>query len=51
MKEFSVNMAAGMVWKEKAPNNLYSTMQEAEKRMYADKAEYYKTSGIDRRRR
>ena len=51
MKEFSVNMAVGMVWKEKAPNNLYPTVQEAEQRMYADKAEYYKTSGIERRRR
>ena len=51
MKEFSVNMAAGMVWKEKATDNLYPTVQEAEQLMYADKAEYYKTSGIERRRR
>ena len=51
MKEFSVNMAAGMVWKEKATNDLYPIVQEAEQLMYADKAEYYKTSGIERRRR
>ena len=51
MKEFSVNMAVGMVWQEKATDNLYPAVQEAEARMYADKAEYYKTSGIERRRR
>lgn len=51
MKEFSVNMAAGIVWKEKATDNLHPTVQEAEQLMYADKAEYYKTSGIERRRR
>ena len=51
MKELSVNMAVGMVWQEKATDNLYPTVQEAEKRMYKDKAEYYRTSGIERRRR
>ena len=51
MKELSVNMAVGMVWQEKATADLHPTVQEAEKRMYKDKAEYYRTSGIERRRR
>ena len=51
MKEFSANMAIGMVWRETVGENLYPVVQEAEKRMYADKAEYYRASGIDRRRR
>ena len=50
MKEYAVNMAVGMVWKEKAPANLYPAVQEAETLMYADKAEYYRLSGIERRR-
>ena len=50
MKEYSVNLAVGMVWKEKATNNLYPIVQEAEQLMYADKSEYYRTSGIERRR-
>lgn len=50
MKELSVNMAVGMAWDEKASADLYPTVQEAERRMYEDKAEYYRTSGIERRR-
>ena len=50
MKEYSVNLAIGMVWKEAATNNLYPIVQEAEQLMYADKSEYYRTSGIERRR-
>ena len=50
MKDYSVNLAVGMVWLEEMGVSLERSMMEAEKRMYEDKAEYYKTSGIERRK-
>ena len=49
-KEHSVNLAVGMVWLETLADDLYHSISEAEKRMYADKAAYYRASGIERRR-
>ena len=45
-----MNLAVGMVWLEEMGVSLECTVMEAEKRMYEDKAEYYKTSGIERRK-
>ena len=39
-----------MVWKGVIGDNLEKTIIEAEKRMYEDKEEYYKKSGIERRK-
>lgn len=50
MKDYSVNLAIGMVWLEEMGVSLKRSVMEAEKRMYEDKAEYYKTSGIERRK-
>lgn len=50
MKEHSVNVAVGKVWLEEMGNDLEHSVIEAEKRMYEDKAEYYKTRGIERRK-
>ena len=50
MKEHSVNVAVGKVWLEEMGNDLERSVIEAEKRMYEDKAEYYKTRGIERRK-
>lgn len=49
IKDYSVNLAVGMVWLEEMGVSLERTVMEAEKRMYEDKAEYYRTSGIERR--
>lgn len=46
----SVVLAVGAVWEEKFQNNLQKVMDEAEKLMYKEKSEYYRKSGIDRRR-
>ena len=51
MQAQAVNMAVGTTWREEATENLYPMVQEAERRMYADKAAYYQKNGIDRRRR
>lgn len=50
MQEDSVNMAIGQIWQEQATTELNTLLQESEKQMYIDKAEYYKKSGIERRR-
>lgn len=50
LKDYSVNLAIGMVWKDVIGDNLEKTIFEAEKRMYEDKSEYYKKSGIERRK-
>ena len=50
MLEHSVNMAIGTVWADKVSTDLDVLLQEAEKQMYQDKAEYYRKSGIERRR-
>ena len=46
-----MNLAIGSVRMETLGDDLFRAVTEAEKLMYADKAEYYKKSGIDRRRR
>ncbi len=51
MKEFSVVMAVGAVWKEGGDFSLDSVLSEAEALMYEDKTAYYRTEGIDRRTR
>ena len=50
MEENTVNMAVGMIWQDEATTELDILLQESEKRMYADKAEYYRKNGIERRR-
>ncbi len=50
-KDYSVNLAVGMVFMEELGDDLERSVIEAEKRMYEDKAEYYKKSGVERRRR
>ena len=50
MKEHNVNMAVGEVWTDKPPENPDVLLTEAEKLMYQDKADYYKRTGIDRRK-
>lgn len=49
-KEHSVNLAVGMVRQETMGDDMFHAVMEAEKLMYADKAEFYKKNGIDRRR-
>lgn len=48
--ENSVNLAIGAVWKENYDNDLQKLMSEAEKLMYKEKSEYYRTSGMERRK-
>ena len=38
------------MFREKYQTGLDTLLQESEKRMYADKAAYYKRTGIDRRK-
>ena len=47
--ENDVNIAVGVIWQDRADTHLDELLQEAEKRMYEDKAEYYKKTGIERR--
>ena len=49
-KVHGVNMAVGEVWTDKAPRNQDALLTEAEKMMYQDKADFYKRTGIDRRK-
>lgn len=46
----SVNLAIGAVWEANYDNNFQQLMSEAEKLMYKQKSEYYRSAGIDRRR-
>lgn len=50
MKEHSVIIAIGTVWEENIEEGLDSLLTRAEALMYKDKAAYYKTSGLDRRK-
>lgn len=45
----SVHMAIGSIWEKDSFNGVDRLIIEAEKRMYSDKAAYYKKNGIDRR--
>ena len=47
--ENDVNIAVGVTWQDRADTHLEELLQEAEKRMYEDNAEYYKKTGIERR--
>lgn len=47
--ENSVNLAIGSALEEKFENNLQKLMSKAEKLMYQEKKEYYRTTEIDRR--
>lgn len=50
MNERSVNMAAGVIWSENVITGFDEMLREAEEKMYADKARYYKEKGIERRK-
>ena len=50
MKRYNVNIAVGSVWNPKSGTDIDGLMSAAEKEMYEDKAEYYRKSGIERRR-
>ena len=45
MNERSVNMAAGVIWSENVITGFDEMLREAEDKMYADKARYYKEKG------
>ena len=46
-----VSLAVGFSWRERCGDDIDRILSEAEKEMYADKAEYYRRTGIDRRNR
>ena len=50
MKSRDVNIAVGMDWQERQIIDANELIRNAEFRMYEDKAEYYKTTGIERRK-
>ena len=50
MSEHAVVMAVGADWQKECLRNIDRLLSEAETRMYADKAEYYRQQGIDRRK-
>jgi hypothetical protein len=43
-------MAAGVIWSENVITGFDEMLREAEDKMYADKAQYYKEKGIERRK-
>ena len=45
----NITMAVGVVWSA-STDNIQSLIKEAERLMYAEKAEYYRIMGIDRRK-
>lgn len=49
LQEKSIHMAVGSVWEKNSLNGVEKLITEAEKRMYNDKAAYYKQCGVDRR--
>lgn len=49
LRDASVQMAVGAVWEKDGQSEIDRLMAAAEKRMYSDKAEYYRQCGIDRR--
>ncbi len=50
MAETSVNMAVGADWANKSEAGVSAVLAAAEALMYKDKADYYRRTGIDRRR-
>ncbi|MDE5590390.1 MAG: diguanylate cyclase [Acetatifactor sp.] len=49
LQDKSVHMAVGGIWEKDNCSNVKGLIAEAEKRMYIDKAAYYKKYGINRR--
>lgn len=49
LPKYEVTMAVGMIWQREGIILLDKLLNEAEKLMYEDKADYYKNAGIDRR--
>lgn len=49
MPEYHVNIAVGEIWYADSSINMEMLLAQAEGRMYKDKTEYYKHTGIDRR--
>lgn len=50
MRQSSVSLAVGAVWENNSGENIDRVLARAEALMYEDKAAYYRTSGIDRRK-
>lgn len=50
MPRYEVNIAVGAVWRERCDGHIEALMDEAEKIMYDDKALWYETNMIERRR-
>ncbi|MBR6599696.1 MAG: GGDEF domain-containing protein, partial [Oscillospiraceae bacterium] len=48
--ENNIPLAVGFSWHETSGESIGEILGEAEKNMYADKAEYYRKSGIERRK-
>lgn len=51
MKTHTVNMAIGTGWTQNGAMEINDILAASEKRMYEDKSLYYRTNGIERRRR
>lgn len=49
LQDKSIYMAVGSIWEKNSFNGVERLITEAEKRMYKDKAAYYKKCGTDRR--
>ena len=50
MEDYTVVIAIGAVWKPNSTSSIDELLTESEQLMYEDKAEYYRSHGIDRRR-
>lgn len=50
LKKKKIHMAVGAVWEKDSLAGIDRLISEAEKKMYQDKAEYYRSSGIERRK-
>ena len=49
-RQQQVNLSIGQAWQHRPENQLDTLLAKAEQNMYIDKAEYYKRTGINRRR-
>lgn len=49
MSQYSVNMALGTAWQKNVASDFERLLSESERRMYEDKAAYYRSVGKDRR--
>ena len=45
-----MNKAAGVSWSENEKTGFDEMLRESEELMYADKAQYYKEKGVERRK-